>query len=56
MISEGAEVPVRRWKIGPANTEAKAYEAFADYAEPRLEADPDPDRFQVRQGLPARSL
>ena len=53
MLSEGVEVPVRRWKNGPANTEAKAYEAFAEYAEPRLEAHSDPDRFQDRQGLPA---
>lgn len=30
MISEGAEVPVKRWKIGLANMEAKAYEAFAE--------------------------
>jgi hypothetical protein len=56
MITEGIEVPARCWKIGPANTEAKAYEAFAEYAEPRLEAGSDPDRFQDRQGLPARSL
>jgi len=40
----------------PANTEAKAYEAFAWCAEPRLEACPDLDCVQDRSGFHARPL
>jgi hypothetical protein len=53
MISEGVEVPARYWKIGLASTEAKAYEAPAENAEPRLEVRPALDPVQDREGLPA---